>query len=104
LSFVDSASSFACIELVVVTGGTDLEANLGIGRFEAAGEAWKVGPAYAAGFAGVAVGDSDLWGALERGLVDLGTSLLEAARLSLILGLVFLGFGVVACEGRPESD
>jgi len=45
LSFVDSASSFACIELAVVTGGTDLEANLGIGRFEAAGEAWKVGPA-----------------------------------------------------------
>lgn len=45
LSFVDSASSFACIELVVVGGGTDLEANLGIGRFEAAGEAWKVGPA-----------------------------------------------------------
>ena len=39
LSFVDSASSFACKELLVVTGGTDLEANLGIGRFEAAGDA-----------------------------------------------------------------
>lgn len=45
LSFVDSASSLDCKELLVVTGGTDLEANLGIGRFAAAGEAWKVGPA-----------------------------------------------------------
>lgn len=45
LSLVDSASSLACMELLVATGGTDLEANLGIGRFEAAGEAWKVGPA-----------------------------------------------------------
>lgn len=35
--------------------GTDLERNLGIGRADGAGEAWKVGPAYAPWFfAGVA--------------------------------------------------
>lgn len=31
-----------------VFAGTDLDRNLGIGRAEGAGEAWKVGPAYAA--------------------------------------------------------
>jgi hypothetical protein len=30
--------------------GTDLDKNLGIGRAEGAGEAWKVGPAYAPWF------------------------------------------------------
>ena len=30
-----------------VLGGTDLERNFGMGRAEGAGEAWKVGPAYA---------------------------------------------------------
>lgn len=45
LSFVDSASNLAWSELLVVAGGTDLDANLGMGKLEAAGEAWKVGPA-----------------------------------------------------------
>jgi hypothetical protein len=39
-----------------VLAGTDRERNLGMGRAEGAGEAWKVGPAYAPWFlAGVAV-------------------------------------------------
>jgi hypothetical protein len=44
--------------------GTDLERNLGIGRADGAGEAWKVGPAYAPWFlAGVA--DIGFTGALS---------------------------------------
>lgn len=46
----------------------------------------------------------DLCEGLDLGFVDLGTSLLEAARLSFCLGLFFFGRGVVACEGSPESD
>ena len=59
LSLSDVVSTASCCIMtfrldVLSTLGTDLDRNLGIGREEAAGDAWNVGPAYA--FTGVTFG------------------------------------------------
>lgn len=44
----DASCCIIAFRLIVLsTFGTDLEKNLGIGKDDAAGDAWNVGPAYA---------------------------------------------------------
>lgn len=105
-----SWSRRACMVLSGAGLGTDLEANFGMGKDEAAGELLNAALAYAKLLAGVA-NDADescvLCVGLARGgfpaVRGFGASFPEAAVWSFCLARLFLGLGVCVA-GRLESD